>query len=267
MLKLVKLDIAGICITISCQQERLVQALGQRYKAFTIFGEVQHNIEIYWEPMINPPVFLMPSTSFDNSGVRLSGPGYTGYYNIPDKKGELRCNTATPVEAVDYYLRVIVSVISFTMQGIMAHGAGILHAGRGYLFIGHSGSGKTTISKLSVDDFVLNDDLVILLPRNEAWVMYSTPFWNPSQIKPKPHMAPLDAMYLLKKDRTVYIEPFKPSQALAEFLTNVPIIISNERYIRSLIDRCIKILETVPAYQLHFLPDQTFWRVIDHLYK
>lgn len=263
MSKPIKLDIAGMKIEVSFWQAELSHILNQRYKAFIASGEVQYNIVFNWEHTDDASNLLIPDISFDRTGVRLTGSGYTGYYDIANKKGELTCSTSTPVEAIDYFLRVIVAVVAFETQGILVHGAGILHKERGYLFFGQSGSGKTTISKLSVEDIVLNDDLVILMPQNEAWVIYGTPFWNPSQIIPKPNVASLEAMYLLKKDELVYIAPFKPSQALAEFLANVPIIIACERYSQLIIDRCIRILEAVPTYQLHFLPEKSFWRVID----
>jgi hypothetical protein len=166
------------------------------------------------------------------------------------------------VGAVDYFLRVVFALVVFQAGGMMIHGAGILHKGSGYLFFGHSGSGKTTVSRSSVKDEVLNDDLVALIPQENTWRMYSTPFWNPTQVEPKPLAAPLATMYRLVQDKSVFLEPFKPGQALAEFVANIPIIPSNPAQSGILMERCLNLLERVPAHQLHFLPDDSFWRAI-----
>jgi len=93
-------------------------------------------------------------------------------------------------------------------------------------------------------------------------MMYSTPFWNLTQVEPKPLTAPLVAMYRLVQDKSVFLEPLKPGQALAEFVSNIPIISVNSEQSIALMERSMKLLRGVPVYRLHFLPDDSFWQVI-----
>jgi hypothetical protein len=111
---------------------------------------------------------------------------------------------------------------------------------------------------------VLNDDLVVLLPDENLWRMYSTPFWNPTQVVPKQLGAVLTAIYYLIQDESVYAEPMKQGQALAELIANIPIISGNPDHSIGLIERGKEVFRRVPAYRLHFLPDDSFWRVIDN---
>jgi hypothetical protein len=255
--------IAGIKLAITCNHSRLCNLLGQRYKTFMTQLNAEFNILVTWKRTGQTGDFIPPVYSFTNNGIHLARPGYTGFIDLTSHRADLEISLSTPVEAVDYFLRVVYALLIFEASGIMMHGAGILHKGKGYLFFGQSGSGKTTVSKASVDDIVLNDDLVVILPQDHDWMMYATPFWNPTQVVPKPIGAPLSAMYRLVQDKSVFIAPFKPGQALAEIMANIPIISSDTHLGNLLLDRCMILLRDVPTYKLHFLPDNTFWQTID----
>jgi hypothetical protein len=256
------LNIAGFHLALTCENSRLFAALCQRYRLFLTEGEAQFQIEVVWENNSSSATFLIPDISFENNLVQLSGREFTGSCDLMGCQASLKIGVSAPVGAVDYFLRVVFALIVFQADGMMVHGAGILHSGSGYLFFGHSGSGKTTVSRSSVNDEVLNDDLVVLIPRKNIWRMYSTPFWNPTQVEPKPLTAPLAAMYRLVQDKSVFLEPFKPGQALAEVIANIPIISSYPAQSGILMERCMNLLRDVPAYRLHFLPDDSFWQVI-----
>jgi hypothetical protein len=256
------LDIAGINITLTCDNARLFDELCWRYHAFLSVGTVEFLLDITWKKITSSTVFVIPNISFNSGKVFLSGPNFSGCGDIVNRQAELEIQVSTPLEAVDYFLRVLIALLTFQAGGMMVHGAGILHSGSGYLFFGHSGSGKTTVSRSSVNDEVLNDDLVVLMPNGYTWTMYSTPFWNLTQVEPKPLTAPLVAMYRLVQDKSVFLEPLKPGQALAEFVSNIPIISVNSEQSIALMERSMKLLRGVPVYRLHFLPDDSFWQVI-----
>ena len=258
----ITLNIASFHIGLICENPRLFNAICQRYRLFLIEEEAQFLTQIVWKKNTNSSTFLIPDLSFHTNQVRLSGRDFSGYCNVMERHAGLETGVSEPVRAVDYFLRVVFAMMIFQAEGMMVHGAGILHHGSGYLFFGHSGSGKTTVSRSSVKDEVLNDDLVALRPQENNWMMYSTPFWNPTQIKPKPLAAPLAAMYRLVQDKSVFLESLKPGQALAEIVANIPIVSANPAQSGLLMERCIKLLQYVPASRLHFLPDDSFWRVI-----
>ena len=258
------LEIAGIRIVLACNHAGLCKALSQRYQAFLTEHASQFKVNVSWAKKVNSTAFTIPNITIDGYRVQLTAPEFSGFCDFTEHQAEIMIQIMTPVEAVDYFLRVVFALLAFEAQGIMVHGAGILHNERGYLFFGHSGSGKTTLSRLSVNDAVLNDDLVVLMPLKNAWMMYGTPFWHPSQIEPNPLSASLIAMYRLVQDKSVFIESLTPGQALAELMANVPIIPSDSRLSFLLLDRCMILLQRVPAYQLHFLPDASFWQAINN---
>jgi hypothetical protein len=61
----------------------------------------------------------------------------------------------------------------------------------------------------------------------------------------------------------VYREALNRPQALAEMISNVPVIPADPGRSNDLLVRCARLLAAVPAYNLHFLPEPSFWEVID----
>ena len=260
--KNITIDIAGLRIAIVCDQKILFQVLSHRYRGFVTSFQYQFIISVHWQNTGEEITFTPPTVSFLDNSIQLTGRGFAGNFDLINSQGKIMITMASPVEAIDYFLRITTSLLIFKNRGIMIHGAGILHQGRGYLFFGSSGSGKTTISKLSVDDDVLNDDLIVLLPSENGWIMCSTPFWNPTQIEPKMGAVLLSGIYRLVKSKSVFIRPFTSGQALAEVLANIPVIATDSTRSQILIERCMQLLKTTPAYQLHFTPDNSFWQTI-----
>ena len=63
--------------------------------------------------------------------------------------------------ALANFLRVTYALLLIRHGGFLFHSAGMIRNGCGYLFYGHSGSGKTTVSRLSQNHVtLLSDDLV-----------------------------------------------------------------------------------------------------------
>jgi len=181
---------------------------------------------------------------------------------IDQKIGCLQISSQQPVEDIDYIIRGAYALLAFQSGGVMLHSAGIARDGKAFLFFGHSGSGKTTVSRLSSNDTVLNDDLVLILPTDNGWYVFGTPFWNPTQVKPSPQSAPLARLYRLVQAKKVHIEKITPGEALAELVSSVPVIPEDPLRNRLLMKRLIEIIESLPVQKLHFLPDDSFWKAI-----
>ena len=125
------------------------------------------------------------------------------------------------------------------------------------------GVARRTVARLC-DDGMLNDDLVVLLPVAGGWTVHATPFWNPTQVEPVgPRAAPLAALFRLVQDSSVYCRPMAGGQALAEFVSSVPVIAGGPELVHLLFERGQNLLQDVPMYALHFLPDASFWNAVE----
>jgi hypothetical protein len=257
------LSIAGLTVSVTSDDAALIDGLRRRYRAFRAVGAAQLTAHVRLVGHLRTSALLDTGTIFREGVLHFTAPGYEG--SVDEEAGEARLTVSStqPVEEVDYFLRVVCALLAFRAGGLLFHAAGIVRQGRAYLFFGHSGSGKTTVARLSADDVVLNDDLVLLMPQEDSWIAHATPFWNPSQIRPAgPCSGPLAAMFRLVQDTEVYLEQMGPAQALAELVSNVPVIPADPARSIELLAVSRRLLDAVPVYMLHFLPDASFWDVV-----
>lgn len=220
-------------------------------------------VEVDWERAAVRKEVSVPGFSVVGEVMYLSAPGYDGRIDLGLHKAVLSIDTTSPTQDVDYFLRVIYGVLIFRAGGLLLHGAGIIRHGNGYLFFGHSGSGKTTVSRLSRQAVVLNDDLVAVYPTLQGWEMAATPFWNPTQVAPTPQSGKLLALFRLVQDRRVYTERMSVAQGLAELVASTPIIPQIPGLNQALLERQAALLCETPVYFLHFLPDDSFWGAVE----
>jgi hypothetical protein len=83
-------------------------------------------------------------------------------------------------------------------RGILIHACGIRYNDRGFLFVGHSGAGKSTIANMTQDSTVLSDDRVIIKKKDNCFWLYGTP-WPGTGRHISPEGAPLKKIFFLKQ--------------------------------------------------------------------
>ena len=262
--KPVFLSIGGIGLEIHSHSANLLKAVANHYAAFSGQAADSVLITIHWKKPDQEVKPFWPEMEFLGPDILFTASGCRGTYAISQRTAELFLEVQDPFERLEYFLRLIVSFGAFDKGGFLFHGAGIDHRGHGVIFFGPSGSGKTTVSRFSVNDKVLNDDLVLLFPSSEGWTIHSTPFWNPTQVKPFPTSVPLHGMFRLIQSKQVFCEKPGKGAALAEITSNIPVLCTDPQRGDELMNRAARILEQVPMYRLHFLKDDTFWQAVDN---
>jgi hypothetical protein len=208
-----------------------------------------------------------PDPKVKREGERwlLTAPGFEGTL-ADDGQARLELSAVEFFVEVDLFLRLALGILALRRDGLLMHTAGVVRDGWGYLFFGHSGSGKTTASRLSAPRQVLNDDLVLLLPESGAWIAYGTPFTNPTQVPPTSGRAPLAAIYRLVQAPNVCIRPISRAVLLAELLSCVPILAVLPQEMPHVVQIDTSIIRKVAGGYLHFRKDPSFWDVIPQVY-
>ena len=161
-------------------------------------------------------------------------------------------------------------------KAIQVHGCGIVRAdGIGNLFVGHSGAGKSTTTRLWTereDVEVLSDDRIIVrrdeaqmqIPRGCATQddnpkykirMYGTP-WHGEAMYASPNSAPLARIFLLEHGQGNVLTPLSPSQAVAELFARSFVPFHRHEYVESALTFLEELVEAVPVYHFAFEPDQ-----------
>lgn len=264
--KAITIAVADIPVELNVVYNTIRSQWIDRYKLFSSKKRAIFSVNIIPVP---EPVSLnfMAEVEFhyESGGSKISfdQSGFSGNIDLLQRKAELFTSETRIIETTDYLLRIIFALLIFQEGGILFHGAGIIRNGMAFVFFGHSGAGKSTVARHSTNDIVINDDLVVLMPSGNTWVVYATPFWNPTQVQPVPASAPLAGLYRLIQDKQVYLLPIGSGQALAELISNIPVVPDNPFLNAELFIRGKQILDKIPIYQLHFLPDDSFWQVVE----
>jgi len=176
---------------------------------------------------------------------------------------ELAVNHPFPVVFIEQFLRVVTAIQVFKKGGLFVHSAGLIKNGKGYLFSGYSGAGKTTICRISQDCQVLNDDLVILYPGEQKWTISATPFSNPTQVQPGTGSGNLEMIVHLKQASYHKIRSVPFHEALSSLISHVPVISAAPRFSEDLFKRSVEIIRNTEVRELSFTTDNGFWKLIE----
>lgn len=145
-------------------------------------------------------------------------------------------------------------------RGTEVHACGLRDASdEGYLFIGQSGAGKSTMARLWAADStvkLLTDERVVLRKTGELIFMYGTPWHGDAGIS-SPDKARLNKIFFLRHWHKNEIVRLGQTQAAARFFAcSFPPFYSSEG-LDFVLSFFADTVERVPAYELRFVPDQS----------
>jgi len=167
---------------------------------------------------------------------------------------------------------------------LLLHASAIARSGRGFLFLGKSDAGKTTVARLSqgIADAILHDDRVFVAARENGYSLRGAPqsganisqgpeshqeLVSPSRNSGFASEIPLCATFILKKDERDYLAPVKElsvAHALIDaFLIASAGLVTAPQGLRAVMHTLCEISRRVPRYELHFRKHPGFWKVID----
>ena len=147
-----------------------------------------------------------------------------------------------------YYLTVI-------KGDIFIHGSGVNYEGRGYLFTGTSGRGKTTMARLwhEAGARVVHDDRLIIRNINGAYKMYNTPVYD----NEFPFQSPLNEVYIIAHGSENKMQPINGAIALTNIMANCIQHNWNHEIISGLTAALYNMSKSVSTRKLFFKPDNT----------
>lgn len=140
-------------------------------------------------------------------------------------------------------------------DGLLIHASTAIVKGGAYVFVGHSGAGKSTIAAIAEAEGarIPTDDRTIITMRDGVPMAWGTP-WHGSLVRKSPEGAPLRRVYLLKQAGENRREPLSEQQAVKELFVRLiqPRLDPNE------LGETLRVLEevvrAVPVGILHFRP-------------
>jgi hypothetical protein len=166
-----------------------------------------------------------------------------------------------PVYPLEYPLDELLMIHRLSRgQGVEMHAVGISDEnGRGHLFLGHSGAGKSTTARLWTGRpgvRILSDDRIILRERDGRIWMYGTPWHGDAGIA-SPECAPLSSIYLLARGKHNDRLPLSPGMAAAELFSRTFATHHSSEGIRFSLEFLDRVVQEVPCYLFKFVPDES----------
>ncbi len=207
-------------------------------------------------------------------GFYRSGEGYQAEFaptasapvcGVLEMSGDFRegslYTTGSPANqafAVNNALMLLFAFASAPFSALEMHASVVTHGGRGFLFLGKSGTGKSTHSRLWLEDIsgteLLNDDNPVLRVVDGVARVFGSP-WSGKTPCYKAQDVPVGAIVRLSQAPQNCIERLSTVQAYASVMASC----SGFRPIRSLADAqhetLSQIAQQVPCYHLECLPD------------
>jgi hypothetical protein len=150
------------------------------------------------------------------------------------------------------------------------HACAVARRGQGFLFLGPSTAGKTTVANLSkaVGHTVLGDDLnFVLHDVNNLYRLAAGPSAGLLSGGYSASQPPLNGVFILVKDTSDYLVPQSPSQMAralfegfqqAPYSSGLPVEIIGRAF-----QAVCDLARRVPGYELHFRRTPDFWKLID----
>jgi hypothetical protein len=262
----IKIEVAGVCISLESYSSELISSVKKDYALFLSYSppSLVLDITLSEETYVNDSSWA--GLAISGETLRLSDNYLESKIDISLTRGSAILSKSGLSIGLSTLLRnMFTLLLLFKQNAIILHAAAIVRDNKVYIFLGHSGSGKSTVSQLSDDCTVLSDDMVVVKQVNGSYHVFPSPFWLDMQRGKRENRGyQIGGIFTLIQDETTYLKKIPPAQAMADIFT-VPHIPAEMQPVQKLFNSFSNILNEYDLYEMHFTKDKSFWRHIDEL--
>lgn len=176
-----------------------------------------------------------------------------------DATAFLRVEDPSVGEVLSSMLRILYAQAALGRDAVSVHASCVSLKGRGYLFLGKSGTGKSTHSRQWLEAFpdcrLLNDDNPVLRIEDGMVAVYGTP-WSGKTPCYRNERRPVAGIVRLQQSGTNRFTPLEGPEAFAALLPSCSAIRQDIRLHDELCRILIGVTEQVPVGRLECLPDR-----------
>jgi hypothetical protein len=274
-----RVTIAGITAAIRSREPDISLGVeGPTAKFVNPAADPDISLDVVWAA---PPAIPPGALQFDSGGVwqlfrdgdvlvfRLSSPKFgplpykTAVVGPDFSSGIVELHRpcfdpAAPIYPLEYPLDelLLTNWLSFG-RGVETHACAVVDEdGRGYLFAGHSGAGKTTMARQWFEEAgvnVLSDDRVVLRNVDGRIWMYGTP-WHGDEPLASPGRAVLTRAFFLEHAPANHDTPVTGARAVDKLLVRSFPPFSSAAGMSTTVALLHEIVERVPFADLGFVP-------------
>ncbi|MFH1783720.1 MAG: hypothetical protein ABH868_02325 [bacterium] len=261
--KALRIEIAGICAEILVGSAKQFRCLELKFENFLSVNKPA--VRIVVEESVQPlPVNKKDFTRYSFLPNRITIAERDGEYlllvkngraihilgliNVKKKLCRLFTNNTDFSEAlfVDA-VRGCLHIFLQSLKGILLHASGAIYKGRGYLFTGPGGSGKSTAVNQLNGTTVLSDECIGVKKYMNSYYMFGTPFHGNNN-----QTAALKGIFFPKKAKKMSFKKVKKTEALQRILSNMFLGVLEQNVMKNIIETLTELVEEVPCYEISF---------------
>jgi len=165
--------------------------------------------------------------------------------------------------AVDTLLRVVHSLLLAPAGGLLLHASGGIREGRGFLFSGVSGAGKTTMARVAPPDVrLLTDEISYVRRTAGGFRVFGTPFSGELGIQGENVSAPLAAIFLIEHGKENRMRLVPEPEAARRLMRNTLFFAREARLVDAVFSTVCELAGRVPVFRLEFRPEPRVWELI-----
>ncbi len=150
--------------------------------------------------------------------------------------------------------------------GALIHASSMMLNGKGFIFPGRSGAGKSTFSRqfYGRDRFtILSDDRVVVRKIGNTFHVYGTPWAGEAGIAEN-KSCELNGIFFIYQGMENAIREITPKEAVEKLVSVTSIPWFDEKTMTDILNFCDGLFSKVPSYELHFTPDD---KIVDFFEK
>lgn len=262
----IDIDIAGLVSQLRLPSEEWAQRLSERYIDFLADGRSapSWHVDLVEDPSVSReiPGWIQhegPVTDFHIAWFRgqINLDAHSAWVTAPSAD-----HAASAIERTIGY--VCMQALPRDHEALLLHAVGIVIDGRGFVFYGHSGAGKTTVARLAQGyGDVLSDENVVVQLDGGGVALCSTPFWGhstpPDLIRRHAGRVPLAGLFSLVHAPSFALAPLAAGQAVSSLLTTEKVATERVESASAWLAVAGRIVKQAPVFRLSFPPTTELW--------
>jgi hypothetical protein len=152
--------------------------------------------------------------------------------------------------------------IVYKQWGLLIHSSCVIEDGKAHLFAGQSGAGKSTAAKLSSPRSLLSDEATIVQIATDGIFVHNSPFRSEILTGGDEDCVPLASMQLLHQSLQNNRITMGKADTLLQLMDKIFYWKHDPEETKTILRLLTRLVDQVPAYDLYFKKDNTFWELI-----